>query len=108
MNKKSIREKKHRLYKEVYIGERIISFTLCIKSRNNFFTNAKTFKIFEAFLLSELQIFNCSSYIYLFMPDHAHLVLTGNDSEASIKKCLDMFKQKSGYWLNENRKEIKW
>ena len=108
MNQKLIREKKHRLYPEVYVGEEIISFTLCIKNRNNFFTNIERFKIFEDYLLNELKAFNCSAYVYLFMPDHSHLVLTGNESKANIKKCLGMFKQKTGFWLSNNNKKIKW
>ena len=108
MNKKYIREKKHRLDPEIYVGEEVISFTLCIKNRNKYFTNKKTFKIFEAYLLNELKTFNCSAYVYLFMADHAHFVLSGNNSKADIKKCLDMFKQKTGFWLSNNNKKIKW
>lgn len=108
MNNKPIREKKHRLDAQIYIGERPITFTLCIKDKNHFFTNDTRFKIFEKILLDELKNFNCSTYIYLFMPDHIHMSLAGNDSKANIKKCLEMFKQKTGFWLSKNHPEIKW
>ena len=42
------------------------------------------------------------------MPDHMHLTLVGNDSKSNMKKCLEMFKQKTGYWLGKNFPEIKW
>ncbi len=108
MGQKYIREKKHRLDPEIYIGEEIVSFTLCIRNRYGFFTTRENFRIFENYLLNELRTFNCSAYVYLFMPDHLHLVLTGNDFNANIKKCLDMFKQKTGFWLSNKNKKIKW
>jgi len=105
---KIIREKKHRLYDEVYIGEQPISFTLCIKNRVNFFTDYKIFKIFENFLLNEMKSYDCSAYAYVFMPNHVHLLLAGNNSNSNVKKCLNMFKQKSGYYLGKYHPEIKW
>jgi hypothetical protein len=41
------------------------------------------------------------------MPDHLHTTLKGNNSDSDIKKCIDMFKQKSGYWLRKNYSDIK-
>jgi len=105
---KIIKEKKHRLGEEIYIGERPISFTLCIKDRKQYFTNASSFKVFEQILLGELKSFDCFAFIYLFMPDHVHLVLGGNNSSSNVKKCLEMFKQKSGYYLNKNAVYFKW
>lgn len=108
MRDKIIREKKHRLDENVYIGERPVSFTICIKDKKKFFTNSKIFELFNEILISELTDFNCSSYVYLFMPDHVHMVLTGSSSGSSIKKCLEMFKQKTGYWMRKNYSESRW
>ena len=108
MKKKFIREKKHRLDSEIYKGERPISFTFCIKDNNHFFTSNVQFKIFEKILVDELNDFNCSAYVYIFMPDHVHMILAGNDFDANIKKCLEMFKQKTGYSLSKNYPHIKW
>lgn len=105
---KIIREKRHRLDEEIYIGERPISFTLCIKNRKHYFISNSTFQIFEKILLNELKFFDCLAFVYLFMPDHIHLVLGGNNSNANVKKCLEMFKQKSGYFLSKNVKYIHW
>ena len=105
---KPIREKKHRLDPEIYTGERIISFTMCIQSKKKFFIQEKHFKIFERILLDELNNFNCSAFVYLFMPDHVHLTLSGNDSSSNIKKCIDMFKQKTGFWFGQNHPDVKW
>lgn len=108
MYKKNIREKKHRLDPELYKGEAIISFTLCIKDRKVLFNGYNIFKTFETVLLNELVDFDCSAYVYLFMPDHLHLLLSGNNPDSNIKKCLDMFKQKTGFWLSKNNESVKW
>lgn len=105
---KIIREKKHRLNPDVYIGERPIAFTICTKDRATIFTNHKIFKLFEEILIKELTSFNCCSFVHLFMPDHAHFVLGGNDSNSEVKKCLDMFKQKTGFYIAKNLKNIRW
>ena len=108
MKKKFIREKRHRLDADIYKGEKPIAFTLSIKDKNHFFINKARFKTFEKILIDELKNFNCSAYIYLFMTDHIHMLLSGNDSEANIKRCLEMFKQKTGYFLSKNYPDIKW
>jgi len=105
---KPIREKRHRLDPEIYRGEQIVSFTLCIRNNTDLFTTKNVFLTFEKMLLAELKNFNCSAFVYLFMPDHVHLTLAGNDSSSNIKKCLDMFKQKTGFWLSQNNPDIKW
>ncbi len=103
-----IREKKHRLDKEFYIGKRPIAFTVCIKDRKEYFLNDDIFKYFEKILLEELKDYDCNALIYLFMPDHLHLMLSGNDSNSNVKKCLEMFKQKTGFYLSHKENNIKW
>jgi len=105
---KRIREKKHRLSSEIYIGERPIAFTICIKDRKSFFIKKSTFLHFEKILIEELKQYDCSAPVYLFMPDHLHLVLGGNKSNSNVKKCLEMFKQKTGYYLGKTETGIKW
>ncbi|MBE0570067.1 MAG: transposase [Ignavibacteriaceae bacterium] len=106
--KKIIREKKHRLAEHIYTGLIIVSFTLCIKGRKELFRNLDVFKMFESILKEQLIKYNCEAYIYMFMPDHVHLLLGGKDENSDIKKCLDSFKQKSGFWLYKNFPEYNW
>lgn len=42
------------------------------------------------------------------MHDHAHFILGGNDSNSEVKKCLNMFKQKTGFYIAKNLKDIRW
>lgn len=102
------REKKHRLDLEIYTGKILVSFTLCIKNRKELFTDEKLFLLFESMLLNELATSNCCVYVYLFMPDHIHIILSGKTEESDIKKCLDRFKQKTGFWLYKNKASCKW
>jgi REP element-mobilizing transposase RayT len=106
--KKLIREKKHRLDQEVYKGLKIISFTLCIKNRKILFKNPQIFKVFESLLIKELNKHQCQAYVYLFMPDHAHLLVSGKEQNSDNKRCIDSFKQKSGYCLYNNLSDFKW
>jgi putative transposase len=103
-----ILEKKHRLDHEIYVGKILISFTLCVKDRKKLFIDLMVFKQFESMLISELAVSNCIAYIYLFMPDHVHLLLSGNSEESDIKKCVDRFKKQTGFWLYKNKPEYKW
>ncbi|MDZ7623877.1 MAG: transposase [Ignavibacteriaceae bacterium] len=73
------REKKHRFDSDLYIGRILVSFTLCVKDRKELFNDEKIFIQFESVLLKELAEGDCSAYVYLSMPDHAHLVIYGND-----------------------------
>ena len=102
------RERKHRLDSIIYGGRIVVSFTLCVKDRKELFISDFIVNQFESILLEELKIHNCSSYVYLFMPDHAHIVLSGNSEESNIKKCIDSFKKKTGFWLYKNKNEFKW
>lgn len=103
-----IREKKHRLDREQYIGEKIVSFTLCVKERKKLFVDDIVFKTFKDILLKEAEKFNISLLLFLFMPDHCHLLLKGNNQNSDVKNCIDRFKQKSGFWLAQNKPDFKW
>lgn len=105
---KIIQEKKHRLDNELYIGERAIAFTVCIKDKKEYFLNNNIFKYFEEILIDELRNYNCRALVYLFMPNHLHLIISGNESNSNVKKCLEMFKQKTGFYLSNNEEKVKW
>jgi REP element-mobilizing transposase RayT len=102
------REKKHRLDPIIYTGRIVVSFTLCVQDRKELFINDDIFNKFESILTAELIAANCSSHVYLFMPDHAHILLTGNVDDSNIKKCIDRFKKKTGFLLYKNKTSFKW
>jgi len=108
MKNRAIREKSHRLSGEMYLGCKSVAFTICIKGVDKLFVSKRIFTIFENELLDSIQHYRCSTDIYLFMPDHLHIIVKGNRKDSNIKKGIEIFKQKTGYWLSKNLLNIKW
>jgi REP element-mobilizing transposase RayT len=106
--KAPIQERKHRLDHELYRGIKWIHFTLCIKDHKPFFVEMKQFLEAERILLSELTRFHCSAEVYMFMPDHAHVLLKGDADTSDALQAIKSFKQKSGYWLSKKYPSIHW
>lgn len=103
-----IREKNHRLPLEAYRGFVAVSLTACIKNRDKFFTTRDRFTVFKNMLLNALKQFGCGAEIYLFMPDHAHMVLRGESETADVWRAMKSFKQQSGFWLSRNHPSVLW
>ncbi|MBU1298971.1 MAG: transposase [Bacteroidetes bacterium] len=103
-----IREKKHRLPPEFYRGFQTVAFTLCLKNRTTFFTTRERFEVFEKMLLSSAQKFSCDAQIYLFMPDHCHIILSGKEEQSDPLSAIKSFKQDTGYWLYKNVSDVHW
>lgn len=72
------------------------------------FGDQNVVKEFEKILLDELEKKNCAAWIYVFMPDHLHIIVSGKTALADPRKCIAMFKQKTGFWLSKNNKTVMW
>jgi putative transposase len=105
--KKIIREKKHRLDKEYYFGK-TVSFTICIKNKVPFFISDNIFNVFEKILLNELNKFDCEAIVYLFMPDHVHLITSPKNDNSDCFSLIKMFKQKTGFLMSQNNYKCMW
>ena len=68
------------------------------------FTNGNIFRVMEDIFLSSLDKFLVDAYVYLFMPDHLHMLLEGKEKDSDIRKCVIDFKQKSGYWFAKQQR----
>ena len=106
MNK--VREHKHRLSRNLYVGNITIAFTVCIHGKRTIFSRPNIFSSLETILLEALNKHKCDAYVYLFMPDHCHLLIQGKDKSSDLWRCMVSFKQRSGYWLSQNGIEGKW
>ena len=62
----SIREKKHRLPREFYIGKISAAFTVCIKDNVRLFINPEIVSVFTDILASVTAIFCCIVPVYFF------------------------------------------
>lgn len=104
----TIREKKHRLPRQCYGGFVCAAFTANIFNRRTPFLSTEVVRRFETILLEELTKYHCSTYAYVFMPDHVHIIIAGESETSSILDCVNMFKQRTGYWFYKNLREIRW
>jgi putative transposase len=79
-----------------------------VSERIELFTSKDIFLNTEEILLEALTKSACDAHIYLFMPDHCHLLIEGMSEISDLWKCIVEFKQKSGYLLARNYKTLKW
>ncbi len=103
-----ILEKSHRLDRSLYTGTVCAAFTMCVKNRMLFFTAQERFNAIEAILLQSLKTYSCEAHVYLFMPDHIHILLTGTQESSDLYTCMKNFKQKTGYWLSQCKSGAAW
>jgi REP element-mobilizing transposase RayT len=101
-----VEEKKHHLDASHYRGNHVIAFTICIQERKPIFLNKTIFDIFEKSLLRALDANKCESIVYLFMPDHCHILASGKNNESDMKKMILYFKQLTGYWFSKNVPDV--
>jgi putative transposase len=101
-------KKKHRLSIDRYSVFNIVAFTCCVQDKKPLINNHSVFHAFKDLLLEALETYCCDAHVFLFMPDHGHLVLQGRNENANIWKCMVAFKQKTGFWLSKNSPNVKW
>jgi putative transposase len=104
----SVRERSHRLRKHAYIGEVAAAFTACIAGRAPLFRDAAIIDVFTDLLRMAGRRHAATILIYCFMPDHLHLVLRGTDASSDVWRAMVDFKQRSGYWLSQNKTGVRW
>jgi putative transposase len=102
------KEKKHRLKLSEYYGLVRASFTICTQKRQVVFVNSEVINVFIGMLLISCRQHLCKNLVFIFMPDHLHLVLEGINKNSNLWKAIVLFKQKTGYWFSKNMPKIKW
>ncbi|MHB8070240.1 MAG: REP-associated tyrosine transposase [Desulfobaccales bacterium] len=103
-----IRERPHRLPKEYYQGTSSVAITMCIKDRVSIFVNPKIVEVFVGILNKNMERYSCGIPVYCFMPDHLHMIITGNNNEVDLLKVISAYKQKTGFWFSINNMGAKW
>jgi putative transposase len=106
--KSNIREKKHRLPRECYLGRVIVSLTACVEGRHTSFLDAGVVSCFRSTLGTAAEKHRCLVAVYCFMPDHLHLILQGQDDSADTWRAMVDFKQQTGFWFGRNRPQDVW
>jgi len=103
-----IREKKHRLPAEAYKGTVAVAFTACIRNKAKAFVEAGIVKSCVESLLDAARRTSCDVIVYVFMPDHCHVVFQGRDDEANPLAAMKSFKQHTGFWFSKEHPEFRW
>lgn len=103
-----LKEKRHRLPKEFYTGEISVAFTLCLKGKIPAFVEPQMVNTLKGILSSVITNAGCIIPVYCFMPDHQHLIITGTRDDSDIGKAIISYKQKTGFWISQNKPEISW
>jgi putative transposase len=106
--KHALEEKKHRLSREYYQGRVSAAFTLCIRGKEQAFTDEDVVNAFIEILRLESRRGDCFVPAYCFMPDHQHVLLFGMADNSDVWNVMVRYKQRTGYWLSRNRPPIKW
>jgi len=101
-------ERKHRLPLSSYKGVVLATFTLCIDNKRTLFTEKIIVDKFLEILNESKNKHDCKNWVYIFMPEHLHIILEGNSQKADLWKTIVLFKQKTGFWLSKNMKAIQW
>jgi len=108
MKNRNIREKKHRLPHYCYKGRVRITFTLCVEKRENFFTKEEMISKVLDILREVEDEYDCKNWVYVFMPNHLHMIVEGKSEKSDLWKALVLFKQKTGFYISQNTIGIKW
>jgi putative transposase len=100
--------KRPRLKDFDYRGTYAYFVTILTKDRHLYFeeTNIVNSLIDVLFEIGKLEKFKILTYC--FMPDHLHFLVAGDDDKSNLKRFVDLFKQKSGYWFKKNFKDNLW
>jgi putative transposase len=108
MKNRTVRQRKHRLPRELYRGSVTCAFTICVLNQAELFVTQDLFCRFEGILQGSLTFTQCEAQVYLFMPDHLHLLLQGTRKESDLWSCVENFKQLTGFWLAQRGYKDQW
>jgi putative transposase len=103
-----VSEKKHRLPLGLYKGFVDVAYTACTRNRAWVFSSPLRVEQASQILVSEAARWRCDVVIYLFMPDHLHIILRGAAEVSDTYRAMRFFKQKTGYLFSKLGLGIVW
>ena len=91
----AVRERHHRLPPDAYRGRVICAFTVCTADRMPFFGAVDVIEVARTALGQAFAEYHGHVGVYLFMPDHLHLMVSGRDTQADLWAMVIAFKQRT-------------
>ncbi len=100
--------KRPRLKDFDYIGTYAYFLTILTKDRDVYFKEAEIVSHMISLLLETAKSERFDVLAYCFMPDHLHILAMGRDGKSDLKRFMDLFKQKAGYWFKKINNKSLW
>ncbi len=91
------KRKNIRLPRTAYIGRNWYFLTTCTHNRSPVFDDADLVKDHLAFLAEVAKGPCFAVQAYCFLPDHLHLLVSGESDDSDCMSFINLFKQKSGF-----------
>ena len=91
-----------------YVGLHRYSLTFCTDGRRRVFTDAAAVELVVQQLVRAAREQKFSVIAYCFMPDHLHLLIEGSSNDSDGRRFIKAFKQYSGYYYSQKRREALW
>jgi len=79
-----------------------------VQNKEPLFINEEIVNKFNQILKEELKKQLIKNWLYMYMPDHLHLIVEGETEKSNLWKAVVAFKQKTGYLLSKNGYSIQW
>ena len=93
------RKRPTRLPRDRYIGERTACFDMCLKDRARLFTSHEVVTSMVERLEKATTEQGCVIPVYVFMPDHCHMMVMGLDEQSDSVAAMYRFRLLTGKWL---------
>jgi len=103
-----IREKPHRLPPVSYRGAARVAFTICTAKRADHFHSGTTIATATHALGEAFIQHGGHAAVYLFMPDHVHLIVSGRHEQSDLLALVERFKQKTTFRVRQAGGDFAW
>ncbi len=103
-----IREKSHRLPSASYRGLVRAAFTINTAKRFDHFNGEANVAIATQALKEAFNQHGGHAAVYLFMPDHLHLIVSGGDEQSDLLALVERLKQKTTFRIRRAGGDFAW
>ena len=103
-----VREKHHRLPPESYRGTVVVAFTVNTSNHFPYFNHPEAATTAMSALAESFPEHYGHVGVYVFMPEHVHLIISGKDTRSDLLALIKDFKQKTTFRLRQAGGEFGW
>lgn len=91
-----------------YVGFHRYSLTFCTNGRRRIFTDSAIVSLVLQQIVRAAKEQRFAVIAYCFMPDHLHLLVKAESDSSDCRRFIKSFKQLSGYYFAQRRKDTLW